>query len=161
MRKNKPRIHITVNTVRALLPSLPNKKAFDWDDEVRGFGCYRTSGGDVIFVYQYRMPYMPARRARIGVWGEMTPAQAREIAREWAVMRRKDVDPVEERRKVAREEKAARDLVISTYVTEYLARREREGRPVAKLHGQIMVRDVAGLMPDMRLDRMTDEDVEK
>lgn len=103
---------------------------------------------------------MSARRARIGVRGEMTPAQAREIARQWAVIRRKDVDPVEERRKVARE-KAARDLVISTYVTEYPARREREGRLVAKLHGQIMVRDVAGLMPDMRLDRMTGEDVEK
>lgn len=161
MHKNKPRIHITVNSVRALSPSLPNKKTFDWDDEVRGFGCYRTSCGDVIFVYQYRMPYMPARRARIGQWGEMTPAQAREIAREWAVMRRKGVDPIEDRRKAAREEKAARDLVISTYVTEYLARREREGRPVAKLHGQIMVRDVAGLMPDMRLDRMTDDDVEK
>lgn len=50
MNKNKTRIHITVNSVRALRPSPPNKKHFDWDDEVRGFGAYRTSGGVVVFV---------------------------------------------------------------------------------------------------------------
>lgn len=90
MNKNKPRLHITVNSVRALRPSPPNKKLFDWDDEIRGFGAYRTSGGAVVFVYQYRMPHQPARRAKIGEFGDLTPAQARDIARTWAVERRQD-----------------------------------------------------------------------
>lgn len=161
MKKNKPRIHITVNTVRALPPSLPNKKVFDWDDEVRGFGCYRTSGGVVVFVYQYRLPHQPARRAKIGEYGDLTPNQARDIARGMAVERRRGVDPVERRREDARERAAARDLRFATYVDAYLQRRIVEGRPVNQQHSRILVNDVAGLMPNIRIDRLTVSDIDR
>lgn len=159
--KNKPRIHITVNTVRALPTSPPNKKLFDWDDEVRGFGCYRTSGGDVVFVYQYRLPHQPARRATIGEFGDLTPTQARDIARGWAVERRNGKDPMEERRLKAEERRAARDLRFATYVDAYIRRREIEGWPLNRQHARILVNDVAGLMPDVRIDRLTTPEIDR
>lgn len=159
--KNKPRIHITVNTVRALPTSPPNKKLFDWDDEVRGFGCYRTSGGDVVFVYQYRLPHQPSRRATIGEFGDLTPTQARDIARGWAVERRNGKDPMEERRLKAEERRAARDLRFATYVDAYIRRREIEGWPLNRQHARILVNDVAGLMPDVRIDRLTTPEIDR
>lgn len=159
--KNKPRIHITMNTVRAMLPSPPNKKLFDWDDEVRGFGAYRTSGGDVVFVYQYRLPHQPARRAKIGEFGDLTPSQARDIARRWAVERRGGVDPMEKRKEEARERRAERDLRFATYVDAYLRRRIVEERPVNAQHSRILVNDVAGLMPNVRIDRLTNDDIDR
>ncbi len=160
MNKNKTRIHITVNSVRALRPSPPNKKHFDWDDEVRGFGAYRTSGGVVVFVYQYRMPHQPARRAKIGEFGDLTPAQARDIARTWAVERRQDRDPVEERKRKAREVEAAKNLKFRIYVDNYIQRRKTEGKPLTKQHERIVRDDIGGLMPEVRIDRMTTSDID-
>lgn len=161
MPKNKPRIHITLNSIRALCPSPAQRKAFDWDDEVRGFGVYRTSGGVVVFVYQYRLPFQPARRAKLGELGELTPTQARDIAREWAVERRQGVDPVDQRREAAKEREAARNLVMRTYVDAYVQRRIVEGTPINQQHTRILVNDVAGLMPNIRIDKMTTDDIDK
>lgn len=160
MNKNKPRLHITVNSVRALRPSPANKKLFDWDDEIRGFGAYRTSGGVVVFVYQYRMPHQPARRAKIGEFGDLTPAQARDIARTWAVERRQDRDPVEERKRIAREVEAAKNLRLGIYVENYIQRRKTEEKPLTKQHERIVRDDIGGLMPEIRLDRMTTKDID-
>jgi integrase len=158
--RNKPRIHITMNAVRSLRISPPNEKHFIWDDEVRGFGVYRNSGGNVIFVYQYRMPHQPARRMKIGEFGELTPTQARDIARDLAYERRQSVDPAENRLKAAREAEAARSLTLGVYVENYIQRRNTEERPLSAQHERILRYDVAGLMPDVRIDRMTTTEID-
>ncbi|WP_084238813.1 Arm DNA-binding domain-containing protein [Sphingomonas asaccharolytica] len=146
-RTRKPPIGITITTVRALPLSEPGKKHFQWDREVRGFGAYRTSGGQVMFVYHYRMPYQRARRVKVGQLGEMTPAQAREIARTWAYERRQGVDPIEKRRAAAREAEADEKLKLGKYTPDYLER-------VVRI-------DVAGLLADIRIDQLRVDDVDQ
>lgn len=75
---------LTKDTVRSITPSAPGRKEFVWDDLLLGFSAYRQQNGTVVFVDQYRIPMRPARRITIGRLGEVTPAQAREIAQKHA-----------------------------------------------------------------------------
>ncbi len=100
-----------------------------------------------MFVYHYRMPYQRARRVKVGQLGEMTPAQAREIARTWAYERRQGVDPIEKRRAAAREAEADEKLKLGKYTPDYLER-------VVRI-------DVAGLLADIRIDQLRVDDVDQ
>jgi integrase len=151
---------LTKDTVKSIPPSAPGRKDFVWDDRLFGFGAYRRHDGIVVFVYQYRLPMRSARRITIGRLGDVTPAQAREIAQEHAFQKSRGVDPVDKRRAEAKEADASRSLVMKTYVADYIERRRIEQRPLTLQHERILSRDVAGLMPDVRVDRITTSDID-
>jgi len=154
-------VHLTKDAVSRIAQSGPGQKLFTWDDRLLGFGAYRRSDGIVVFVYQYRRALCRARRITIGRLGDVTPAQARGIAEEYAYQKTKGVDPIDSRREAAREEDASRSLVMATYVAEYIQRRKTERRPLNQQHERLLTRDVAGLMPDVRVDKITTRDIDK
>lgn len=151
---------ITKDTIKSIPSSEPGRKTLVWDDRLLGFGAYRRSDGMVVFVYQYRVPMRPARRITLGRLGELTPAQARAIAEEHAFHKARGIDPMEKRRNDAKEADAAQALRISVYVDDYVRRRKVEKRPLTPQHERILVRDVAGLMPDVRVDRITTREID-
>ncbi|PTT42778.1 hypothetical protein DBR33_11115, partial [Stenotrophomonas sp. HMWF022] len=151
---------LTKETIKSIPPSAPGRKEFVWDDRLLGFGAYRQQNGILVFVYQYRLPMRPARRITIGRLGDVTPAQAREIAQEHAFQKSRGVDPVDKRRAEAKEADASKSLVIKTYVADYIERRRIERKPLTLQHERILTRDVAGLMPDKRIDRLTSADID-
>jgi integrase len=151
---------LTKDTIKSIPPSAPGRKEFVWDDRLLGFGAYRQQNGILVFVYQYRLPMRPARRITIGRLGNVTPAQAREIAQEYAFQKSRGIDPLDKRRAEAKEADASKSLVIKTYVADYIERRKIERKPLTLQHERILSRDVAGLMPDKRIDRLTSGDID-
>jgi hypothetical protein len=75
------------------------KRTFLWDEVVRKFGAYRTSTGDVVFVYQFRIHAShPTERLTIGKLGALTPDQARTLAAAAALKVASGINPIQERR---------------------------------------------------------------
>lgn len=93
---------------------------FVWDDDIKGFGVRLSKGGARTFVFQYRIGggrAGTARRIKIGRYGTLTPAQAREIARDWAADVAKGGDPAHER--MARRAAPRMQAVFERYLQEY------------------------------------------
>jgi len=73
---------------------------FIWDDEIKGFGLRITKTGSKSYVFQYRVGggrNGTLRRPRIGAHGSLTPAEARSIAKTWALQVAEGGDPGGER----------------------------------------------------------------
>lgn len=69
---------------------------FFWDDEIKGFGLRLTKSGSKTYVFQYRVGGGRSgtlRRPRIGAHGSVTPAEARAIAKTWALQVAEGGDP--------------------------------------------------------------------
>jgi hypothetical protein len=63
------------------------------DTEVRGFLCKVTPAGSKTFMVQYRTLAGIRRKPKIGLFGELTVDQARQIAKDWLSEVRKGGDP--------------------------------------------------------------------
>ena len=74
------------------------RETFVWDTEVPGFGLRVWPSGKRVFIFQYRNNYRQTRRIVIGRFGEITPEQARRIARDHAGAVRQGSDPAAERK---------------------------------------------------------------
>lgn len=102
---------ITKRTVDAAIPG--SRDRFLWDTSLAGFGLKITPRGRKVYVFQYRITRAgaaertPARRYTIGTHGRLTPAEARQRARELAALVDQGIDP-REREQVAKRESAAR-----------------------------------------------------
>ena len=78
-----PHIRITKRAVDALKPT--DKYYIEWDEDLRGFGIRVYPSGQKTYVVQYRLPGRGrrsfARRIALGEHGELTPDQARTLAK--------------------------------------------------------------------------------
>lgn len=76
-----------------------SKDWFLWDDDVPGFGLKITPAGGKVYVLQYRLARpgeaerTAAKRYTIGKHGKLTPAQARDRAKELAALVAQGIDP--------------------------------------------------------------------
>lgn len=130
--------NLTKSYVGKLQPD--GKDRFVWDDDLKGFGIRITKGGTKTFVFQYRVGGGRSgtlRRPRIGRYGTLTPAQARDIAKEWAADVAKGGDPAGDRQS-KRDELRMKQL-FARYVSEYAkihkkARSVKEDERLIKLH---------------------------
>ncbi len=72
----------------------PNSKDYEFrDTEVPGFLCKVTPAGTKTFMVQYRTLAGIRRKPKIGLFGELTVEQARQIAKDWLGEVRKGGDP--------------------------------------------------------------------
>jgi hypothetical protein len=70
-------------TKRLVEAALPSDKDYELRDaEVHGFLCKVTPAGNRIFMVQYRTLCGIRRKPKIGLFGELTVEQARDIAKE-------------------------------------------------------------------------------
>jgi integrase len=102
----------------------PSGQAFQWDDELRGFGVRITASGARSYVAQGRV-HGQTRRVTIGTHGRWTCDEARRQARE--ILRQMDlgIDPQEERQRAA-----AMGVTLREVARAYL--RDRELKPLSK-----------------------------
>jgi integrase len=91
---------LTKRVVDSIQPDTVGREVFVWDDEVRGFGLRMMPSGNAAFFVQYRNADGRTRRLRIGKVGTLTPAEARDVAREKLFAASKGADPSAERHAV-------------------------------------------------------------
>ena len=121
---------ITISALKSLPPTRQRtKRVFLWDDVVPKFGAYRTSRGDVVFVYQFRMhASQPTERLTIGKLGALTPDQARSLAAAAALKVANGINPVKERRAALQKQEVDQNLLLKNFAQHYLKTRVDERR---------------------------------
>lgn len=108
-------LKISKRTVDAA-PVPASGDAYYWDTDCKGFGLRVTRNGVKSYVYQFRLKGRPARRVTIGKHGALTAEKAKEAAQALAAEVAKGVDPVEAKRKKARD---ARTLAFEDYLGRF------------------------------------------
>lgn len=86
------RKHIGLKDLRAMLPNTTLN-----DSSVLGFQARRRDGERITFQVRYETAEGRDRTYKIGFWGELTPDQAREMARQIRAEAAKDQDPAKDR----------------------------------------------------------------
>ncbi|WP_230770233.1 tyrosine-type recombinase/integrase [Sphingomonas sp. Leaf4] len=154
-------IRLTDSNIRSMPRTATGEpKKFKWDLQVRGFGAYKTSTGRICFVYQYKTLDGRTTSSKIGEAGEMTVAEARDIAAGYARERRLGIDPFEERRRRRQDADAQVRLTIAGYFEDYVVRRAMRNLPVSVERQRVYRRDLVSLLGHVRLDRLTNDIVE-
>lgn len=125
---------ITKRAVEAVAPPPEGKRAYLWDDTLKGFGVMVTPAGARSYLVQYRIGGRgaPTRRYTIGGHGNpWTADKARDRAADLLEMVRRKIDPFEaDRAKLAEaadSKKDAERLGFSTYA-DFFIRRHAEAR---------------------------------
>lgn len=118
---------ITKTAVEGIELPTAGKRAFLWDDRLKGFGVMVTSNGVRSYIVQYRIGGRgnPTKRATIGWHGSpWTAEKARERAADLLEDIRKGIDPVEaeKARQASRREmeRTSSKLAFSTYADVFL-----------------------------------------
>lgn len=118
-------VKLTKRAVDALKPT--EARFVVWDTEISGFGLRISPTGRKSYVYRYRASGGRSGRSRepvIGVHGQLTPDQAREIAQSWAALVAAGGDPAADRESL-RHAPTVSDL-LDRFVTDHA---ERNNKP--------------------------------
>ena len=134
-----------------------------WDSDVTGFGCLVTKAGSKSFVFQYRTKGQARKtapkRITLGKIADLTPDEARRIARDLLHEVRSGRDPAKAWRR--RESSTFADLARS-YLEEHLPNRKKQARPSTVRNYKILIEN--HLLPAFRNRQVADiqrQDVEQ
>jgi integrase len=101
----------------------PEKILIFWDSELKGFGVVILPSQRRTYVVQYRNTDRIKKRLKLGVHGQITAEQARELARLKLAEVTQGKDPAEEKRKI-------QDLAtVKDLAKDYLERHAQKKRP--------------------------------
>lgn len=94
-------------TKKLVESSLPKEKDYIvWDDEIKGFGCRILPSGRRTYVFHYTSPITKKYSyLKIGVHGNCTVDLARDKAKKWCAEIAQDIDPKEQKKAKAFEQK--------------------------------------------------------
>ena len=106
-----PKAKITTRTVTGLAPGQTVT-----DAAIRGFQARRLPSGNVRFTFRYSLPGSPQREIRLGLHGEITADQARDLASDYAHKVRQGHDPVAEQKVAAARSENTVNAVLDNYV---------------------------------------------
>jgi integrase len=100
-----------------------------WDGDLKGFGCRVYDTNAKAFILDY---YIAGKKKRItlGRYGELTPQQARDLAKDELAKIRKGEDPAERRRQARIE--AQRSITVAEYAPIYIENARTRGNPGRK-----------------------------
>jgi len=117
---------LTKRTVDAIHAAPGDSKdgKFQWDSELRGFGCRVYASGRRVYFVQYRLPGGRQRRLRLGNHGALTPEKARKRAQDVLTAVAHGEDPAAEKQRL-RDALSFRQLAES-YISDLA---KRGGRP--------------------------------
>lgn len=165
---------ITKRAVDAIPPPPAGKRAYLWDDTLKGFGCMATDKGVKSYLVQYRIGGRgsPTRRVTIGRHGSpWTPDGARDRAAELLEQVRRKVDPFDTQReelsatRAAKEAQAKADaalakLAFGMVADGYIAKAKKTLRRASEQE-QVINRDLRPVfgptpLPSITADEITD-----
>ncbi|HEX8573815.1 MAG TPA: integrase arm-type DNA-binding domain-containing protein [Allosphingosinicella sp.] len=154
---------ITLSALKSLPRSRGRKRTFLWDDVVRKFGAYRTSNGDVVFVYQFRMhASQPTERLTIGKLGALTPDQARTLAAAAALKVATGINPIKERREALKKREVDESLLLKNFAQYYLkVRVDNRKRKSAKDIRRAIEKDIVPHLGHLELSAIDVHKTEK
>jgi len=94
-------------TKKLVESSIPKQKDYVvWDDEIKGFGCRILPSGHKTYVFHYTSPTTKKYSyLKIGVHGNFTVDLARDKAKKWCAEIAQDIDPKEQKKAKAVEQK--------------------------------------------------------
>jgi integrase len=144
MAKRKTKRNLTDRTMKALKATASGKLEDTWDTIVAGFGVRVSDSGRRTFVLMARYPGSrnPVRR-RLGIYGEITLADARAKAVRWKEQIAAGIDPAEAEEAIRRAALRRRANTFGAAVEDYLRLhvigpnpkklKQRNGREVRRL----------------------------
>lgn len=114
-------------TIEALAPPPPGKKeALYYFDDPQGFGMRVTARGTKSYIFQYRVNGR-ARRLKLGRYPDMTPTQAKKLAKVESGKASAGIDPMDERRartQASERARAEKQWTLGAAFESYLAERK-------------------------------------
>ncbi len=142
------------NLTKSLIDQLPIK-AKDyvvWDSKVSGFGIKITPKGRKSYLMKYRTKEGRQRKPHIGVHGNITCEQARDIARQWHADLAKGLDPLEAELQV-RNSPTISDL-CDRFFKEYVqVHKKPSGHWIYKLYIEKYIKPKLGTLKTASLTR--------
>jgi integrase len=129
----KSTVRITKATVDALQPKTRSDgapmDAYLWDGELKGFGCKCTAKGHKAFLVIYRMGGRGTKKETVtlGALGDITPDQARKLAKGVLGKVAEGVNPAGNRRQLREKEKTPR-LTFAELMELYLEKNGADKR---------------------------------
>ncbi|WP_428521987.1 tyrosine-type recombinase/integrase [Roseibium sp.] len=115
------------------------KKYFLWDGDLKGFGVVILPSGKKNFIVQFRTLEGRSRRLTLGLYGALTPDEARKLAIKALSETKHGQDPMADRHKLRRAP-TVNDLMVK-YISEYV---ELHNRPTTLKHVKWMFETVIG-----------------
>lgn len=158
---------ITERSVEAIPTPPKGKRAYLWDNTLKGFGVMVTSAGTRCYIIQYKMGgrATPTRRYSIGHHeSPWKTHKARDRAADLLEMVRRGVDPMEAERDSAAQEAARRaidiELGFSKYADVFLKKHVdgRQMRSASDIHG-VFRRDLKPFFKDRPIHRIDRDDI--
>jgi len=110
---------LTKRIVEAAAPEASKSQTFVWDSEIRGFGLRISRNGRKSYIFQYRNKENRTRRLTLGLAGNLTPNQARNLALQAAAAVATEKDPAEMKLKTRR------GATLAEFAERYLAEHAR------------------------------------
>lgn len=158
---------IKKESVEAIEVPPAGKRAYLWDDRLKGFGVMVMPSGVRSYIVQYRLGGRghPTRRATVGQHGSpWTAEKARSRAQDLLELIRKGIDPVEAERNRAGEllaqKKIDAELAFSTFADTFIAKHVdgRGMRSADDIKG-VFRRDLKPWFKDKPLPSITRDDI--
>ena len=145
-------LHKEVLTARSVAEARPGKSRYIiWDEKLTGFGLRVSPSGTRSFIVQYRTPEsgrrMANRKKVLGRAPEITPSQARSLAREWL-------------RRVAARERSVTLPTLRAAFEAYLAARPTLAEASRAMYRQVLSQHAHGWL-ERRLDTIDRAEVER
>jgi integrase len=168
-----PRLPITKKIVDAATPRTDksNTDLYLWDagkGSVMGFGLKVTPAGGKYFVLQYRLRGSRSdKRYKIGRYGDWTPDQAREQARELRRLVDAGIDPFERDKAAARQREIekldavdkALAAVADRWLEAYAVKQGKDRSPSSMSMARLVVAKLKDAFPGQQIDKITRKDL--
>jgi len=146
---------LTKRFVESLMPDSQKPLKF-WDDELRRFGVIILPSGRRTYCIEYRNADQIQKRVKIGVHGQITPEQARNLARI-------KLGQVAYGEDIAQTSKQMRNLpTLTELADDYINRHGQRKRPKSLTEDQRLLRNyVLPALGNMKVANISHQDVEK
>ncbi|MGV8948887.1 MAG: tyrosine-type recombinase/integrase [Candidatus Paracaedibacter sp.] len=146
---------LTKRFVESLIPD-PQKPLKFWDDELRRFGVIILPSGRRTYCIEYRNADRIQKRVKIGVHGQITPEQARNLARI-------KLGQVAYGEDIAQTSKQMRNLpTLTELADEYVNRHGQRKRPKSLTEDQRLLRNhILPALGNMKVANISHQDIEK
>lgn len=138
----------------------PTEKFYEvWDAEIKGFGCMVHPSGRRVYYFLYRHNGKRKQRLKIGVQGNITCDEARNIAKGWSGDVARGIDPKEQskRREIYEKEESSLAAFLDVFMEKHKNIHNKPG--TAKQDGLRIKNIILPFMSGKKVTEISSEDI--